>query len=167
MISLFAVLLLLIAVTAITFPLYFKLRMLRAAESLPASKNMAGRYRPMLRLLSEEDIRFVAANPIAIKVLRSQRRKLFRRYLACLTKDYGKLLAGIRMVMVQSGVDRPDLAKALAKNRALFAIAICRVEFRLALHSAGIGQVDISGVVGAFDALRDQVASFSAAPSLA
>jgi hypothetical protein len=100
-------------------------------------------------------------------VLRSERRKLFRRYLACLTKDYGKLLAGIRMVMVQSGVDRPDLAKALAKNRALFAIAICRVEFRLALHSAGIGQVDISGVVGAFDALRDQVASFSAAPSLA
>jgi len=167
MISLFAVLLLLIAVTAIAFPLFFKLRMLRAAESLPASKNMAGRYRPMLRLLSEEDIRFVAANPIAIKVLRSQRRKLFRRYLACLTKDYGKLLAGIRMVMVQSGVDRPDLAKALAKNRALFAIAICRVEFRLALHSAGIGQVDISGVVGAFDALRDQVASFSAAPSLA
>jgi hypothetical protein len=167
MISLFAVLLLLIAVTAIASQLFFKFRMMRAAESLPASKNVEGRYRPMLRLLSDEDIRFVAGNPLAIKLLRAERRKLFRGYLACLTKDYAKLLGGIRMVMVQSGVDRPDLAKALAKNRVLFALAVCRVEFRLALHAAGIGQVDISGVVGAFESLRDQVASFSAAPSLA
>jgi hypothetical protein len=169
MISLFAAVLLLIAVTAIASQFFFRFRMLRAAESLPASKNIAGRYRPMVRLLSEEDIRFVAGNQLAVKALRAERRKLFRRYLACLTKDYARLLAGIRMVMVQSGVDRPDLARALAKNRVLFTLAICKVEYRLALHAAGIGTVDISGLVGAFDTLREQVAGFSvsAAPSLA
>ncbi|HWE49282.1 MAG TPA: hypothetical protein VG273_05815 [Bryobacteraceae bacterium] len=167
MISLFAGMLLLIAAMVIAFQFFFKLRTLRAAEALPASKNVAGRYRPMLRLLSDEDIRFIAGDPIGFKALRAERRKLFRRYLSCLTKDYARLLAGIRMVMVQSGVDRPDLAKALAKNRALFALAICKVEFRLALHAAGIGAVDVSGLVGAFDTLHDQIARFSAVPNLA
>lgn len=165
--SLFIGILFLIAVAVISSPFFIKFRMLRAAESLPPSKNIAGRYRPMIRLLSDEDIQFVAGNKLAIKALRVERRKLFRRYLACLTKDYARLLAGIRMVMVNSGVDRPDLARALAKNRAMFALAICNVEFRLALHAAGIGKVDISGLVGAFDTLREQVSSFSAAPSLA
>jgi hypothetical protein len=167
MISLFAGLLFLSAMAIFAAQFIFRMRMLRAAEPLPASKSIAGRYRPMVRLLSNEDFDFVAGNPSALKVLRAERRRLFRNYLACLTKDYGRLLAGIRLVMVQSGADRPDLARALAKNRVLFALAICKVEYRLALHWAGIGQVDISGLVGAFDTLRDQVAAFSTVPSLA
>ena len=39
----------------------------------------------------------------------------------------------------------------------LFALAICKVEYRLALHTAGIGHVDISGLVEALEALRGQV----------
>jgi len=167
MTSLFIGLLFLIAVIGIASQFFIKFRMLQASECLPPSKNVAGRYRPMVRLLSDEDIEFVAGNKIAVRTLRSERRKLFRRYLACLTKDYARLLAGIRMVMVQSGVDRPDLANALAKNRVLFALAICRVEYRLALHAAGIGTVDISGLVDAFDTLREQVGRFATAPSFA
>jgi hypothetical protein len=168
MTSQFIGILFLIVVIGIASRFFLKFRMLRAADSLPATTNIAGRYRPMVRLLSDEDIQFVTGNKVAAKALRTERRKLFRRYLACLTKDYARLLSGIRMVMVQSGVDRPDLARALAKNRVMFALGICNVEFRLALHAAGIGQVDISGLVGAFDTLREQVSRFSvAAPSLA
>src|SRR5579872_7468947 len=79
----------------------------------------ADRYRPMLRLLADEDLEFVSVNSNLHKVLRTRRRELFRSYLRCLARDYALLLAGVRAVMVHSGVDRPELAHALAKNRAL------------------------------------------------
>jgi hypothetical protein len=132
-----------------------------------APVNVAGRYRPMLRLLAEEDLALVASNPKLAKALRSERQKLFRSYLRCLTKEYGRLLNGVRMVMVQSNVDRPDLARALAKNRTMFALAICRIECRLTMQSMGIGTVDISGVVEAFDRLRESAVAMSALPSAA
>ena len=69
--------------------------------------------------------------------------------------------------MVQSGLDRPDLARALAKNRALFVMAIYKVEFRLALHAVGMGKVEISGLVEALESLRNQVSVLSAAPMAA
>jgi hypothetical protein len=167
MISLFAAALIVIALVALASQYFFRLRTLRAAEMRPLPRNIADRYRPMLRLLSEDDLRLVAGNAASLKMLRAERRKIFRGYLACLTKDYASLLAVVRMVMVQSNMDRPDLARALAKNRALFALAVCKVEFRLALHWAGIGNVEVSALVGAFDALREQVVMFTPAPSLA
>ena len=111
----------------------------------------------MLRLLSEEDFSLAGSNPILRAKIGARRRELFRGYLRCLTKDYARLLAGIRRLMVESGVDRPDLAKALAKNRYLFALALCRIEINLQLHALGIGKVDVSGLVNALDALRNTV----------
>jgi hypothetical protein len=127
----------------------------------------ADRYRPMLRLLSDDDLAFISADSKLHRTLRTRRRELFRGYLRCLTRDYARLLGGVRQVMVNSGMDRPDLARALAKNRALFAIAICKVEFRLALHATGVGTVDISGLVGALEALRGQVTVLSTASQAA
>jgi hypothetical protein len=69
--------------------------------------------------------------------------------------------------MAMAGVDRPDLALALAKNRTVFAVAVYKVEFRLALHALGVGQVDISGLVEAFEGLRAQVSVFSASAAAA
>lgn len=157
---------LVVVVACASFGLFFvsRFRALRAATGRELPVDVAGRYHPMLRLLSEEDFEFVAGNPRLLRSLRTERRRLFRRYLNCLTRDYGRLLEGIRLVMVQSRVDRPDLAHALAKNRVLFALAICRIEFRLALHALGIGTVDISGVVEAFDRLREHAAALASVP---
>ncbi len=137
--------------------------------SLPAARYSSGaltvsadRYRPMLRLLSDEDLGFIAANKALHRTLKSRRRTLFRSYLRCLTRDYSCLLAGIRSAMAGSSVDRPDLARALAKNRALFALAVYKVEVRLAMHTLGVGNVDISGLVEAFEGLRAQVNVLSA-----
>jgi hypothetical protein len=127
----------------------------------------ADRYRPMLRLLSDDDLAFVSADSKLHRTLRTRRRELFRGYLRCLTRDYARLLAGVRQAMVHSGMDRPDLARALAKNRVLFSVAICKVEFRLALHATGVGKVDISGLVGALEALRGQVTVLSTASQAA
>jgi hypothetical protein len=166
MVYLFAALLL-IALASLTARFYAQLRIMREAASRPVPQNLAGRYQPMLRLLSDADLKFGARNPASLKALRAERRTILRSYLACLSKDYASLLAAVRNVMAQSGVDRPDLARALAKNRVLFALAMCKIEFRLAMHWAGAENVEISGLVGAFDALREQVAGFSAVPTLA
>jgi hypothetical protein len=149
-----------------TFGLQFllKMRSLRAERTRGASSFLStDRYRPMLRLLSDDDLAFVSADSKMYKKLRARRRDLFRGYLRCLTRDYAHLLAGIREAMLMSGVDRPDLARALAKNRVLFAVAICKVECRLALHATGVGNVDVSALVDALEALRSQVGVLSTA----
>jgi hypothetical protein len=129
----------------------------------------AARYRPMLRLLSDDDLDFAARYPALRAKVAARRRELFRGYVRCLTKDYGRLLASIRHMMVESGVDRPDLAKALAKNRFVFALALCRIELHLRMHALGLGSVDVSGLVAALEGLRATVNVMTpgaAAPSL-
>lgn len=157
MLFLFIAVLVLLVFGCIGVQFLMKMRSLRSAEAGRSPLLGVDRYRPMLRLLSNDDLAFVAGDSKLHRKLRSRRRDMFRGYLRCLTRDYAHLLAGVRHAMVQSGVDRPDLARALAKNRMLFALAICKVEFRLALHATGIGNVDISGLVEALETLRGQV----------
>ena len=164
MIFLFSAFLAVMTAACFAGQFFFRLRALRSAARPSAPMNLADRYRPMLRLLSERDANLLIGNPALRRTVRSQRCKLFRRYLTCLTRDYGYLLQGIRVAMVQSGVDRPDLARALAKNRIHFAWAICRIEYRLALYTVGVGRVDVSGLVLAFDTLREQMTAFTATP---
>jgi hypothetical protein len=163
MFALFIGALLLIVFGSIVLQFVLKMRSLRSARAGRASRVVADRYRPMLRLLSDNDLAFVAADSRLQKALRARRRELFRGYLRYLTLDYAHLLAGVRQAMVQSGADRPDLARALARNRALFAIAMCKIEISLALHGTGIGKVDISGLVEALETLRRQVGVLSTA----
>jgi hypothetical protein len=155
---------LLLALGSFVWQFASRMRSLRLAENSTPTLVSADRYRPMLRLLSDDDMEFVGANSSLKRTLRSRRRELFRSYLRCLMRDYAQLLGGVRAVMVRSGVDRPDLAQALAKNRVLFVIAVCKVEYRLALHTVGVGTVDITGLVDALEALRGQVNVLSAAP---
>jgi hypothetical protein len=157
MLFLFIAALLLVSFAGIGLQFLLKMRSLRPAEAGESPLLGPDRYRPMLRLLSDDDLMFVSTDSKLHRTLRTRRRELFRGYLRCLTRDYGRLLAGIRQAMVHSAMDRPDLARALAKNRALFAIAICKVEFRLAMHATGFGSVDISALVDALEALRGQV----------
>jgi hypothetical protein len=157
MLALFLSTLLLIAFGALGLKFFLKLRMLQSAQNTGSGMLAADRYRPMLRLLSDDDLAFVSANSRLRNELRARRRELFRGYLRCLTRDYARLLAGLRLAIVQSGSDRPDLVRALAKNRMLFALAICKIELRLAVHATGIGKVEISGLVDALEILRSQV----------
>lgn len=161
----FIIILILISTGLFALAFFSRLRRLRViAQGNTPVVAVTNRYRPMLRLLGDEDADFVAANKTIALKLRAQRRQIFRGYLACLTKDYAQLLDGVRLAMVRSGVDRPDLAHALAKNKILFTLALCRIEYRLFLHQAGVGKVDVSGLVDAVDALRAQVGFLTPAP---
>ena len=167
MFFLFIAALLLITFGAVALQFALKMRSLGSRTTGEMPVFGADRYRPMLRLLSDDDLAFVSADSKLHRTLRARRRDLFRGYLRCLTRDYARLLAGVRQAMVNSAVDRPDLARALARNRALFAMAICKVEFRLALHATGVGSVDISGLVDALEALRGTVRVLSTSPQTA
>lgn len=134
----------------------------RADLSIPP----ANRYRPMLRLLSENDEALLSSNKNLLRKFRKQRQQIFRSYLMNLSSDYGNILATIRGSMVASGIDRPDLAAALLRNRSLFALAICRIEYRLLLNRMGLGRaVDVSGLVEAISALQTQMQLFNPAYS--
>jgi hypothetical protein len=101
------------------------------------------RYLPMERLLSERDFRYLEAcgrfGKKRLHRLRLERRQAFRTYVAYLTLDYARIAAAIKLLIVNSPEDRPDLAGVLARQRLLFTAALARTEFLLALHALGIG----------------------------
>ena len=108
-------------------------------------------------------MQLVSAAPGLKRDLRANRRRIFRSYLRCLSKDYSRLFGGVRWIMVNSAVDRPDLAILLSRQRRTFAIAMCRIEWKLALHAMGFDgiKVDVSGLVGAVDNLTGIINVFN------
>ncbi|HXM41671.1 MAG TPA: hypothetical protein VN924_10485 [Bryobacteraceae bacterium] len=138
-------------------------RLIAGPKSLPVSVDWindlsVARYRPMERLLSEEDYRFLASQPgfdkRMLRRIRSERRRVFRGYLACLSRDFSLVGAALRLMMMYSAQDRPDLAGILYKQQALFAVGMLCVQWRLVLHTCGLGTVDVRGLVGAMESMR-------------
>ena len=105
------------------------------------------RYRPMERLLTPEDDEFLRSqpghSPALSARLRSERRRLFRRYLRSLRRDFARLHRVARLIVLYSPVDRPDLAEALWRIRVSFLMAVVAVEWRLMLHVVGARGVDV------------------------
>ena len=128
-------------------------RLIAGPKSLPVSVDWINdlsitRYRPMERLLSEEDYRFLASqvgfDKKMLRKIRSERRKVFRGYLAGLSRDFSLVGAALRLMMMYSAQDRPDLAGILYKQQALFAFGMLGVQWRLVLHACGLGTVDVA-----------------------
>ena len=147
--------------------MYFaaRMRMMRAAAHGSERSIEAGRYRPMLRLLSEADAEFAGTGAVG-KLYGTRRRRIARGYLRCLCKDYGFVLAGLRQVLVQSLVDRPELAKALLQNELLFAWHVCRIDFAIRANALGIGSLDarklgLQALVEAMEGLHTQSAQMA------
>ena len=115
-------------------------------------------YRPMQRLLNESDLKYLAAQSgitaNTVKQLRRERRRIFRAYLRNLVRDFHRLHLAARMTLLYSSEDRPDLAQTLLRQRAVFTWAVLMVEFRLVLHAAGFGPVDVSSLLGALEDMR-------------
>ena len=126
------------------------------------------RYRPMLRLLEEADYKFLATQPgyskKYISRLRAERRSIFRAYLRNLVRDFHRLHMAARMVLVYAPQDRPDLAMTLIRQKFLFMLAVVAIEFRLVLHAAGIGTVDVRDLLTALDNMRVNVGQLAANP---
>ncbi len=119
----------------------------------------ADRYRPMLRLLDEQDFSRLrnqpGFTPDMVKRVRLQRLQIFRQYLASLNLDFQHVVQALKVVMAESPQDRPDLARVLVRIQILFALGMLRVRLRLVLYRWGLAKVDISPLIGKFDLVRE------------
>ena len=88
---------------------------------------------------------------------RAERRRIFRGYLRSLKKDFGRVSWACQMLVVHAADDRADLAKALIRHRLTFAVGMLAVEVHLPLHAAGIGTVEIHGLVESLATLQAQL----------
>jgi hypothetical protein len=115
------------------------------------------RYRPMLRLLDEGDLKALRTQPgysprMEAK-LRAQRAQVFRSYLRSLETDFRRVCTAAKLLMLQSELDRPDLASALLREQTSFAFCMALVNARLVFYRWGLNGVDASGLVQRFDAM--------------
>jgi hypothetical protein len=98
-----------------------------------------GKYRPMERLVLEEDFRFLSSQPGFSARLgrrfRTERRRVFRAYLRSLSMDFGRVSKACQMLVIHAAEDRGDLAKGIIRQRLLFALGIFAVEAHAA-HTA-------------------------------
>ena len=116
------------------------------------------RYRPMLRLLNEEELAFLRTQPGYTPELaaryRRQRCQIFRGYLRSLTCDFNRVTNALKALLLQAGLDRPDLARLLFRSRLAFLGGILAAYLRLAFYARGIGTVNAAALLDRFDRMR-------------
>jgi hypothetical protein len=116
------------------------------------------RYRPMMRLLDSSEIEFLRSQggftPKKESKLRAQRCQIFRGYLRCLEVDFQRVCMALRIVLVHSEQDRPDLSAILVHHQIMFATGLLAVHVRLFLYRWGICTVDVDSLVQIFDVMR-------------
>lgn len=124
------------------------------------------RYRAMDRLLNEGDRNFLRSQPgwnrLKEKSFRVTRIRIFRGYVHQLSDDFNKICKAIKVLMVTSEVDRPDLAGLLMKQKFLFAFGMVSVEFKLVLYQFGWSIVDVPDLMKTLESMRCQLQSFAA-----
>jgi hypothetical protein len=115
------------------------------------------RYRPMMRLLDSRYIEFLRSQagftPGMESKMLAQRCQIFRGYLRCLDVDFQRVCMALKLVLVQSEQDRPDLYWVLLQNQILFATTLLAVHFRLMLYGWGLCTVDADRLVRIFDGM--------------
>ncbi len=123
------------------------------------------RYRPMLRLLDESELKVLREqpgySPRMEARLRAQRCQDFRNYLRALEADFRRVCTAAKLLMLQSEFDRPDLASVLLHQQASFALGMLVVNVRLLLYRWGLSGVDASSLVNLFDAARLELRSLA------
>jgi hypothetical protein len=116
------------------------------------------RYRPMLRLLTTEDLEFLRSQPgvtpAMVGQLRRDRCRIFRAYLRTLQDDFRVICAALKLLLVQASTDRPDLAGILLRSQLTFAGGMLMVHARVTIYACGIGTVDVAGLLRVFDSMR-------------
>jgi len=121
------------------------------------------RYKPMMWLLDSSDIEFLRSQPGYTRdmesKLRAQRCLVFRGYLRCLNGDFQRVCTALKLLMVQSHQDRPDLANVLMHQQMQFATGMLWIQFRLVLYRWGICNVDVTDLVRIFDGMRAELCS--------
>ncbi len=126
------------------------------------------RYEPMVRLLTNDDLEFLATLPgyrPAMKArVRRQRRQVFRLYARELAADFQSLHSEARQLLADAPERYSGLVSVLFRQQWVFWRSIAMLEAGLLLNLLGIGKLDPRGLLEAVDAMRREVARYIAPP---
>ncbi len=170
-----ATVLILLAPALVLIAVYFLVRqqiaVLRRRHTVPMDwtpELCVDRYRPMFRLLEEDDIRFLStqpgATPALVKRLRRQRYQVFQGYLSALQGDFRLACEALMLLAMQSPTDRVDIIRPLLISQIKFSIGILRVRCGLLLYRWNVGQKPVANLVDLFEALQLELLALDGTP---
>jgi hypothetical protein len=135
-------------------------RIAAPADNLDAICSPA-RYQAMERMVDGEQKTFFPDHKLEAQ-LRKKRVKVLRGYMHQISQDFHQVSKAVQLMLLQSQVDRPDLARILMKQRLVFAYAMMSMEFKLTLYGFGLNGIDERLLTGSMYALRSQLQSLTA-----
>src|SRR6266849_209056 len=116
-------------------------------------------------LPDESDYQYLASrsgiNKGVEKQLRARRVSIFHAYVSCLSQDFTRICNAIKKLMVDSQVDRPDLAGLLMKQHFIFTLTALSIEVRLVLYNFGVGTPDGRDLITSLDTMCTQLRTLS------
>jgi len=115
----------------------------------------------MARLMSDEDLRFLKAQPgfrpeMGRKFSRD-RRRVFRLYLQELARDFHRLHAHARVVVASLPAEDAPLVGMLIRQQLRFWYEIGAIELRLSLDLVGTRSLDARGLVDALASMHSDI----------
>jgi hypothetical protein len=118
------------------------------------------KYEPLRRLFLDGDFTLVSSVPQGAKLakrLRTNRIGICRGYVKSLAQDFSWASNLIKVLMIRSATDRPDLAAMLFKQRSVFTFALVSLEYRLFLYRFGLTTLNMGVFIEPFENLRTQL----------
>ena len=128
-------------------------------------------YKPMGRLLEEQDLEFLRAQPGyqpgLDRALRSQRCAIYRAYLRSLSKDFRALHRAARTIVASAPEDQSELSAQLFRQGIQFWVGMMTVQCKLTLYSLNLHSSAISAerLVNAVSNVQSQMFMPSAVPA--
>lgn len=133
------------------------------ADAPAIEKFSLARYQVMMRITSEEDFEFLAAQPGYRKEigerLRRDRRRIFQMYLRALAVDFRVLHAAARKLAAAAPERHADLVGVLIGCQVTFWRRMALAELRLLTSRARLPKLDIAPLLQPMESIRLQLAN--------
>ena len=132
-----------------------------ASPDSPVEPFSLDRYTPMMRLVSEDDLAFLAAQPgyrpEIGRRLRRERRAIFRMYLRALAADFARLHRAARKMVADSPERHSELVGLLIRYQLLFWRRMAMIELRLIVPNTRLPQLDLAPLLRPIELIETRV----------
>jgi hypothetical protein len=135
------------------------------ALTLASSERPGGfaleRYRPLTRLLADEDVEFLRRVHNCPKIAarwKRQRVRIARLYLSDLAADFRRLHAEARALAAESPEQYSELVGVLMRQQVTFWRVMAEAELRLTLSWLGLEHMDASRLIEQIAAMHAEIA---------
>ena len=118
-------------------------------------------YEPMKRVLDESEFEFIARQPgyrpYIGKMLRRERKAVFKMYLRRALRDFNRMVSIAKLMIVYGEESKAGFARALWLEQMKFYFTIYALRSRLVLYPVMPGTWDVGGLVNTLTRLSQEV----------